>query len=83
MRFSKGALKAISITREGCVSTLDLWNISERHEKNGGEGGSFNCGNVLAHCQSFFYFVKGQVIYHLVHRELWLLRFFGMTQTRQ
>ena len=51
--------------------------------KNGGEGGSFNCGNVLAHCQSFFYFVKGQVIYHLVHRELWLLRFFGMTQTRQ
>ena len=26
--------------------------------KNGGEGGSFNCGNVLAHCQSFFIFSR-------------------------
>lgn len=25
--------------------------------KNGGEGGSFDCGNVSTHCQSFFIFL--------------------------
>ena len=84
LRFSKGALKAISTTRVGCVRTLDLcWNISERHEKKWGRRGLIQLWQCVGTLSIFFYFLKGQVISYLVHRGLWLLCFFGMTQTRQ
>lgn len=73
MRFSKGALKAISTIRVGCVGTLDLQNISERYEKKWGVGGRrgvirlWQCVGTFNLC---FIFLKGQVISYLVRRGL-------------
>ena len=56
--FLRGLWKLFLLPGKAVSAPLIFGIFLRGMRKNGGEGGSFNCGNVLAHCQCFFVFSK-------------------------